>query len=69
MKPFDGVKLIKPFNGMKVGTKGAILDPYPGGYFEVEFFDDEGNTIEVCPIHEDYLEVTWVMPEKKEQKE
>lgn len=62
MKPYDVVKLIKPFKGMEIGTKGTILEKYSDGYFEVEFFDEDDNLIDVCPLTGDYLEVTWVDP-------
>ena len=47
MKELDVVKLIKEFNGLPVGTKGAIVLEYDGTYYEVEFFDLNGDTIGV----------------------
>lgn len=47
MKELDVVKLIKEFNGLHVGTKGVIVLEYDGTYYEVEFFDSNGNTIGV----------------------
>ncbi|MCO8194767.1 MULTISPECIES: DUF4926 domain-containing protein [Anaerofustis] len=47
MKELDVVKLIKEFNGLPVGTKGAIVLEYDGTYYEVEFFDSNGDTIGV----------------------
>ena len=47
MKELDVVKLIKEFKGLPIGTKGAIVLEYDGTYYEVEFFDSNGNTIGV----------------------
>lgn len=37
MKELDTVKLIKDFNELPIGTKGAIVSEYDGTYYEVEF--------------------------------
>ena len=47
MKEFDTVKLIEDFEGIKAGTIGVIVCEYDGTAFEVEFFDLDGNTIDV----------------------
>ena len=47
MKELDVVRLIKEFEGLTIGTKGTIVLEYDGKFFEVEFFDDDGNTIDV----------------------
>lgn len=47
MKELDVVKLKKEFNGLTAGTEGTIVLEYDGSYFEVEFFDTNGNTIDV----------------------
>lgn len=47
MKELDVVKLKKEFNGLTAGTEGTIVLEYDGSYFEVEFFDSNGNTIDV----------------------
>ena len=57
MELFDCVILIKSFENLKVGTKGAIVEKYNDNDFEVEFFDDNGDTIDVYTISADYLEV------------
>ena len=59
MELFDCVKLIKPFGQLNIGTKGAIVEKYDDSNFEVEFVDDYGNTIDVCTISSDYIEVYW----------
>lgn len=57
MKELDVVKLIKEFNGLPVGTKGAIVLEYDGTYYEVEFFDSNGNTIGVFTTPCDVFEI------------
>ncbi|MCF0144050.1 MAG: DUF4926 domain-containing protein [Firmicutes bacterium] len=57
MKIFDVVKLVKEFNSMPIGTKGTIVLEYDGKYFEVEFFDNEGDTIDVLTTPADIIEV------------
>lgn len=57
MKELDVVKLIKEFNGLPVGTKGAIVLEYDGTYYEVEFFDSNGDTIGVFTTPRDMLEL------------
>ena len=57
MKELDVVKLIKEFKGLPIGTKGAIVLEYDGAYFEVEFFDSNGNTIGVFTTPQDVLEI------------
>ena len=47
MKELDVVKLNKEFKGLKAGTEGTIVLDYDGNYFEVEFFDDNNDTIGV----------------------
>ncbi len=65
MELFDCVKLIKPFEGLKIGTKGAIVEKYDESNFEVEFFDDKDETIGVYTISSDFLEVYWKESEHK----
>lgn len=65
MELFDCVKLIKPFEDLKVGTKGAIVEKYNDDNFEVEFFDENGDTIDVFTISKEYLEVYWVAKDHK----
>ena len=47
MKELDVVRLTKEFEGLAIGTRGTIVLEYDGKFFEVEFFDDDGNTIDV----------------------
>lgn len=64
MNELDCVKLIKPFKNLKIGTEGCIVLKYDDDNFEVEFFDDNNETIDVCTISKDYLEVFWTTKDK-----
>ena len=57
MKELDVVKLTKEFNGLSVGTEGVIVLEYDGTYFEVEFFDSNGDTIDVITTPSNVLEL------------
>ena len=57
MKELDVVTLIKEFNGLPTGTKGAIVSEYDGTYYEVEFFDSNGDTIGVFTTPYNALEL------------
>ena len=57
MKELDTVKLNKKFKGLSAGTIGTIVDEYDGTAFAVEFFDDDGDTIDVLTTPAEYLEL------------
>lgn len=57
MKELDVVKLIREFKGLPIGTKGAIVLKYNDTYYEVEFFDSNGDTIGVFTTPHDVLEI------------
>lgn len=57
MKELDVVKLIQDFQNLTVGTEGTIVLEYDGKCFEVEFFDDEGDTIDVLTTPAEVLEL------------
>ena len=59
MKELDAVKLIEEFEGLSAGTEGTIVHEYDGSAFEVEFFDKDGNTIDVYTTPTEFLEVVW----------
>ena len=65
MEELDCVKLIKPFEDLKVGTKGCIVLKYNDNDFEVEFFDENDETIDVYTISKEYIEVYWKYSEHK----
>ena len=56
MIELDVVKLNKEFKGLKAGTEGTIVLEYDGNYFEVEFFDDNNDTIGVFTTPIELLE-------------
>ena len=66
MEELDCVKLIKPFKDLEIGTEGTILIKYNEEDYEVEFVDDEKDTIGVYTISKDYLKVTWKYSEHKD---
>ena len=57
MKELDVVRLIKEFEGLPIGTEGTIVCEYDGKAFEVEFFDSEGDTINVFTTPVEVLEL------------
>ena len=57
MKELDVVKLKMAFNGLSPGTEGVIVHVYNGPHYEVEFFDNNGDTIDVLTTPSDILEL------------
>ena len=57
MKELDVVRLIKEFEGLPAGTEGTIVCEYDGKAFEVEFFDNDGDTIDVFTTPVEVLEL------------
>ena len=57
MNELDIVKLKKEFNGLDIGTEGTIVLEYDRKYFEVEFFDSNGDTIGVFTTPAEMLEL------------
>ena len=57
MRELDVVKLINDFQNLRAGTEGTIVLEYDGTCFEVEFFDDEGDTIDVLTTPAEVLEL------------
>ena len=57
MKELDVVKLVKDFNGLPAGTEGTIVLKYDGTTHEVEFFDTNGDTIDVIATPSNILEL------------
>lgn len=57
MKELNVVRLVKDFNGLSTGTEGTIVLEYDGTYFEVEFFDSDGDTIDVFTTPADAIEL------------
>ena len=57
MKELDVVRLTKEFAGLPAGTEGTIVCEYDGKAFEVEFFDSEGDTIDVFTTPVEVIEL------------
>ncbi len=57
MKALDVVKLLKDYSGVPAGAKRTIVLEYDGKYFEVEFVDDAGDTIDVITTPAELLEL------------
>ena len=60
MKELDVVKLKSEFQGLPAETKGTIVLEYDGKCFEVEFFDSDGDTIDVLTTPTELLELVVV---------
>ena len=57
MTELDVVRLTKEFEGLPVGTEGTIVCEYDGKAFEVKFFDNDGDTIDVFTTPVEVLEL------------
>ncbi|WP_303869507.1 DUF4926 domain-containing protein [Fannyhessea vaginae] len=57
MKEFDIVKLKENFQGINAGTEGTIVLEYDRTAFEVEFVDENLDTIEVITTPANLLEL------------
>lgn len=57
MKELDVVMLKSDFQGLTAGTEGTIVLEYDGTAFEVEFFDKDGDTIDVITTPVDIIEL------------
>lgn len=56
MKEFDVVRLKADYKGIAGGTIGAIVLEYDGTAFEVEFVDQNGDTIDVVTTPVELIE-------------
>lgn len=59
MKELDSVKLLSEYNNIPKGTEGCIVCENDKKFFDVEFFDNDGNTIDVVLVPVEYLKLTW----------
>lgn len=57
MKELDVVRLKSTFCGLPTGTTGTIVLEYDEKYFEVEFFDENGKTIDVVTTPTELIEL------------
>ena len=60
MKELDVVRLKENFEGIPAGAKGTIVLEYDGHYYEVEFVNDNGDTIDVVTTPREILELVKV---------
>lgn len=59
MKELDVVKLTKDYKDIKAGTVGTIVNEYDDDVYEVEFVDEDGETIEVVTTPSSLLELVF----------
>lgn len=57
MHELDIVRLKCDFHGLSAGTIGTIVYEYDGTVFEVEFIDNNGNTLDVLTIPVEKIEL------------
>ena len=57
MKELDVIMLTEDFSCIPAGTKGSIVLAYDGTHFEVEFVDENRNTIDVVTTPSRLLEL------------
>lgn len=57
MKELDVVRLKENFKSIPAGTMGTIVLEYDGYCYEVEFVDDNSNTIDVLTTPSEILEL------------
>lgn len=57
MKELDVVRLKSVFSDLPTGTTGTIVLEYDGKCFEVEFFDENGDTIDIVTTPVEFLEL------------
>lgn len=57
MKELDVVRLKENFKSIPAGTMGTIVLEYDGHCYEVEFVDDNSNTIDVLTTPSEILEL------------
>jgi hypothetical protein len=64
---FDAVELLVtlPESNLHVGIRGAIVDCYSDGTYEVEFSDRSGETIALCTLSSEQLLVVWKAKERR----
>ena len=64
---FDVVELLVtlPESNLHQGVKGAIVDCYEDGNYEVEFSDGCGETIALCTLSTEQFLVVWKSKERR----
>jgi hypothetical protein len=58
---FDVVELLVdlPESSLRSGTRGAIVDCHRDGTYEVEFTNEEGETVALCSLSVEQFIVVW----------
>ena len=58
---FDVIELLTdiPERNLKKGEQGAIIEDYQDGVYEIEFCNNYGETIALCPIPQSKFMVVW----------
>ncbi|MEZ2227611.1 DUF4926 domain-containing protein [Microcoleus sp.] len=58
---FDAVELLVRFpeSNLHIGVRGAIVDCYSDGTYEVEFSDRYGEAIALCVLSSEQFLVVW----------
>jgi hypothetical protein len=57
MKELDVVRMKSVFSDLPTSTTGTIVLEYDGKCFDVEFFDENGDTIDVVTTPVEFLEL------------
>jgi hypothetical protein len=58
---FDVVELLvsMPEYNLLAGARGAVVHCHPDGAYEVEFTNEEGETVALCPLSPQQFLVVW----------
>ena len=66
-KLFDIVELLVdlPEFNVRLGARGAIVDCYSNGEYEIEFSDRDGETIALCTLSANQFVVVWQAQTKR----
>ena len=61
MELFDVVELLTdlPKHSLRAGSRGAVVVCHPDGTYEVEFTNQEGETVALCPLTPQQFFVVW----------
>ncbi len=57
MKELDVVRLVREFQGFPMGTEGTIVHKYDDSMYEVEFFNKDGDTLDVVTTPKNVIEL------------
>jgi hypothetical protein len=58
---FDVIELLAdlPEHNLRPGARGAIVHCHPDSTYEVEFTNEDGETVTLCPLSADQFIVVW----------